>query len=267
MEYKLWESSYPPLFDPEYGQEIPTLRSFAPEGRAKKKRTCIIIIPGGSYWNHSPAESKPVAEELIKYGYHAFVLRYRVKPYKYPAMLYDVQRAVRWIRYHAEQFDIDPNKIVVLGFSAGGHLATMAVEHFDDKGYEPKDSVDLISCRPDAGALCYPVVLMEKNFHPRSRLNLIGNNPTDDLVKEVSGEYNVKDNTPPVFMWHTAGDRLVPIENSLYLAEALHKKNIPVELHIFPNGGHGLALAKQNKSASVWVSLLHTWLEQLFEEE
>lgn len=260
MEYKIWENS-PPLFDPEYGQEIPSLLSFSPKTVGKKKLTCIIVIPGGSYWNHSDAEGKPVAEELIKYGYHVFVLKYRVKPYKYPAMLYDIQRAVRWIRYNADNFNIDPKKIVALGFSAGGHLVTMSIEHFE-KSYEPSDRIDLLSCRPDAGVLCYPVVMMKENFHPRSRLNLLGTDPTDAMINEISGELNVNEDTPPTFIWHTAGDTLVPIENSLRLTEAMHEKNIPVELHIFPTGGHGLALATKNKSASVWISLLNTWLEQ-----
>ena len=262
QEYKLWENGAP-LFDPEIGQPEPTLTSYLLEGAQSdgSRRGCVIVCPGGAYWGRADHEGRPIAEMLNEAGISAFVLNYRVQPYRYPVERYDVNRAVRYVRYYADKFEIDPEKIGVLGFSAGGHLAVMSVEQYD-YGMENGDEIDKISSRPDSGILCYPVVTLEKSFtHEGTRDALLGTPNDPELAKKLSGEVSVRDDMPPIFMWHTAADGGVPVLNSLKLSEELYEHKIPFALHVFPFGQHGLGLAPGNPHVAQWAPLLVNWLK------
>lgn len=256
---KLWDNGTP-YYDPALGQEETTLTPYlVKDGR--KDKGLVIVCPGGGYAGRADHEGEPVAKMLNAAGISAVVLNYRVAPYRHPAPLTDANRAVRFVRYHAAAWEIDPKKIGILGFSAGGHLAVSACEHFD-AGLVDGDEIDKESSRPDAGIFCYPVVTFHKPFaHIGSRNNLLGDEENKELDDLLTGEDNVPDDCPPCFLWHTAEDNGVPVENSLMLSAALSKKKIPFELHIFPKGWHGLGLAENNESVRQWAPLLVKWLK------
>lgn len=258
MEYKLWENNVPE-FDASIDQPEPSLTPFLVSNDKNEKRGCIIVAPGGGYSCRSDQEGAPIAEMINEAGINAFVLNYRVAPYRYPVQLYDINRAVRYVRYHADKFGIDGNKIGIMGFSAGGHLCTMGIEHFD-YGRDDGDEIDRVSSRPDVGVLCYPVVSFLSYMNEGSRTNLFGTDFNPELTHKLSGEINVRDDTPPVFMWHTSYDTYVPVENSLNLALALRRKKIPFELHSFAQGEHGLGLSESIPSTAQWCTLLKKWL-------
>ena len=261
MDYLLWENGAPD-FDPSIDQPEPTLTSYFANVENGEKRGCVIVVPGGGYVCRAEHEGEPVARMLGEVGIHAFVLNYRVHPYKYPVMQNDILRAIRWVRYHAVKFGIDENKIGILGFSAGGHLCTLGIEQFD-YGKEDGDEIDRVSSRPDAGVLCYPVVSFVKYVNDGSRDALIGREYDRELARKLSGEVSVRDDMPPVFMWHTSYDNYVPVENSLYMALALQEKRIPFALHVFPDGDHGLGLSESIESTAQWAPLLQRWLLDL----
>jgi acetyl esterase/lipase len=150
-----------------------------------------------------------------------------------------------------------------MGFSAGGHLASTVGTHFDDGRADAEDPVDRMSCRPDAMILCYPVITFGEYRHHGSMINLIGENPSDELIKLLSNELHVTPDTPPTFLWHTADDQAVPVQNSLLFAEALRRCGVPFELHIYPHGRHGLGLALGEPSVSSWTELCARWLKNL----
>ena len=254
----LWEKGKVPYFKPEYGQEETTLTPYLLNDG--KKSGCVIVCPGGAYRIRADHEGGPVAEEINKYGVNAFVLNYRLFPYKYPAITEDVLRAVRYVRYHADEFNIDPNKIAVLGFSAGGHLANSSMCVFD-YGREDGDEIDKVSSRPDGVILCYGVISLKKYTHGGSKDVLIGGlENEEELANKMSGELAVKDDTPPCFIWHTQDDQAVPVWNSLDLYSSLTKQGIPAALHVFPHGQHGLGLAEGHNDVSKWSELLGLWL-------
>lgn len=255
MDYKLWENGAP-FFNPEFNQPEPTLTPYLCEG--DETRGCVIVAPGGGYTFRAPHEGEPISRMINEIGVHSFVLNYRYAPYHHPVELEDITRAVRWVRFHASELHIDPEKIGVLGFSAGGHLCVTAIEHFD-YGKEG-DEIDAVSSRPNAGILCYPVVSLRKYTHGGSRDNLLGQNADPALIDSLSGELSVRDDTPPVFIWHTFEDGAVHIRNSLDLCAALKEKNIPTEMHIFPYGNHGLGLAQSMPNVAQWSKLLQNWL-------
>lgn len=238
MKIKLWEKTTAPYYDEKKGPE-PYMVPYI----IKDSSACVVIAPGGAYiGKSSELEGTLIAEMLNKNGISAFVLDYRVKPYCYPTMLEDVKRAIRKARFLSGEYGYDENKIAVLGFSAGGHLASMALTHFD-LGKTDGDDIDRISSRPDLGILCYPVISLGKYTHPETKSCLLGDKINDEaLAFELSGENSVKKDTPPCFIWHTAEDGAVAVENSILFANALRAKNIPFELHIFPYGPHGLGL-------------------------
>lgn len=260
--YKLWENGTP-LYNEEYGQPEPTLTPYMAGTAGGTKAGCVIVCPGGGYGGRAAHEGEPIAQMYNAAGINAFVLNYRVKPYRHPAMLWDIQRAVRFVRYNAWKWNINPEKIAVLGFSAGGHLACTGVTLFD-YGREDGDEIDRVSCRPDAGILCYPVVSFTEPWtHRGSMLNLLGPDAPEELMIQMSGEKAVRDDMPPVFFWHTGQDNGVPPENSIAMALAMQKKNLPYELHIFPNGRHGLGLAPSIPETAQWAPLSCTWLKSL----
>ncbi|MCI9449613.1 MAG: alpha/beta hydrolase [Clostridiales bacterium] len=272
---KLWKDGETPYFEPSYGQPETDMTPFiAPvqknEDGSIKKTGCVIVCAGGSYEMRADHEGGDVAEMYANAGISSFVLNYRVKPYHHPAITEDISRAVRWVRCHADEYNIDPEKIAVCGFSAGGHLATYAATHFD-YGKTEGDEVDRVSSRPNAAVLCYPVVsLLPPNTHLLSRHNLLGDRPDENmLAHDFSGEFSITRETPPMFMWHNADDRATNPENSLNLAAALSAGNISFELHIFPSGGHGVGLAngvgitENIPGACQWSNLAVDWLRRM----
>jgi acetyl esterase/lipase len=235
----------------------------APSG--KTNGTAVIICPGGGYGALAVShEGSQVAEWLNGLGVTAFVLKYRLPD---PSImvntsvgpLQDAQEAIRIVRRHAKEWNINPNKIGVLGFSAGGHLAATLSTHFNEKVYE---TVDETSARPDFSILIYPVVSMDASItHMGSRENLLGKNPSDDLVRHFSNELQVNKETPPAFIVHSLDDPAVPVVNSVNYAFACKKFGVPCELHIFESGGHGYGMRKTNGTESTWPEVCTRWLQ------
>lgn len=256
----LWEKDIPE-YDPKISVEIPQLVPFILSDGGK--HGAVIICPGGGYNHRAYHEGQPVAEWLNRIGISAFVLQYRVAPYRYPVPMLDVQRAVRYVRFHAPDWNIDPKKVAVLGFSAGGHLAATAGIHYDFGNPEAVDPVDRMSSRPDAMVLCYPVITFGEFAHPGSKECLVGPEPNPELIKWLSLERNVTLETPPTFLWHTANDGSVPVANTLLMAMALSQSKVPFEVHIFPEGRHGLGLGNSQPEISVWIELCEKWLKGL----
>src|SRR5579883_784173 len=241
--------------------DIPTITVYLPRIVAPNT-PAVIVCPGGGYvslaMNH---EGRQVASYLNSLGIVAFVLRYRLGPkYHHPIELGDAQRAIRTVRSHAAEWRIDPARIGILGFSAGGHLAMTAGTHFDSGNSGAADPIDRAGSRPDFVVLGYPVISMtEKWTHPGSKNSLLGSNPDPELAKSLSGENAVTKETPPTFIFQTNADTTVPAENSVYYYLALRKAGIPAEMHIFEEGPHGVGLANEDPALSEWSKLLANW--------
>ncbi|MCD7903982.1 MAG: alpha/beta hydrolase [Clostridiales bacterium] len=217
----------------------------------------LIIIPGGGYNHLSNHEGENVAEYFGKPGINCFVLKY---DFMFPQSLYDVKKAVRLVRFKAEEYNTDPERIALMGFSAGAHLAGLCAEHFDAFETEPKEPLDTLSARPDLCCFCYPVVTLSKPYgHMGSRITLNGR---DDLAETLSLESSVRADMPPAFIWHTFEDKSVPFENSVELAKAMAAAGAECELHIFPKGKHGLDLAQNIPGAENWPALFADFLKR-----
>lgn len=223
---------------------------------------CVIVCPGGGYARRADHEGEPVARWLNSIGVASFVLHYRVAPYRHPAPLEDCRRAIRWVRSHAEEYGIDPDKIGILGFSAGGHAAAMAGVHHEPGNPESPDPIDRVSSRPDALVLCYPVISFVEAMHVGSMHNLLGNEPSMELREELSGELAANAETPPTFLWHTADDGAVPVENALSFAAALSRHKVPFDLHVYESGRHGIGLAETHPEAHMWTAECGNWLRK-----
>lgn len=235
-----------------------------PISGGQKVNTGVVIFPGGGYQHLSiDHEGVQIAAWLNSYGITAFLVRYRLGPkYHYPVELEDGQRAIRWARSHAAEYHVDPHKIGVWGFSAGGHLAAMTGTHFDAGKQGGQDPIEQQSSRPDFLILAYPVITFaEPYLHRGSRDNLLGPNPDSALVKLTSNELQVTRETPPTFLFHTSDDRVVPVQNSLLFYQALRGAGVDVEMHIFEHGNHGVGLARNMPTLSVWPTLLAAWLQ------
>lgn len=229
-----------------------------------RPRGAVVVCPGGGYAHLAPHEGEPIAKWLNSLGISAVVAHYRRAPNRHPVPLQDAQRAIRHVRFHAAEWNVRPDRIGILGFSAGGHLAATAGTHFDAGNPDAADPIDRVSCRPDAMVLCYPVITFEApHRHVGSMNNLLGENPPDDLRLSLSNELQVTSRTPPAFLWHTADDAGVPVENSLLFAQAMRKNNAPFSLHVFPSGRHGLGLAHGIPLVSEWTTLCAQWLLSL----
>lgn len=226
-------------------------------------RACVIVCPGGGYGGRAPHEGEPIARWLNSVGVSAFVLDYRVSPYRHPIPLGDAQRAIRTVRAKAAEWRIDPKRVGILGFSAGGHLAGSAATLFDDGQADAADLIDRQSSRPDAAILCYAVLTFGDFRHDGSMRNLLGAEPDPALREKLSLEKSVTDRTPPTFLWHTSDDGAVPVENALLFAAALRKHKVLFALHVFPHGGHGMGLATGDKTVSQWTALCAEWLQGL----
>jgi acetyl esterase/lipase len=225
--------------------------------------TAVIVCPGGAYQRLSiDKEGEQVAAWLNSVGVTAFVLKYRLGPrYHHPIELGDAQRAIRTVRFKAAEYRLDPARIGILGFSAGGHLASTAGTHFDAGKPDAADPIDRLSSRPDFLVLCYAVIsLHDPLAHVGSRVNLLGNSPDPALVDNLSNESQVTAQTPPTFLFHTANDRTVPVENSVNFFLALRKAGVPAEMHIYENGPHGMGLAPTDATLSSWTARLEAWL-------
>jgi acetyl esterase/lipase len=233
-------------------------------GWSQKVPTGVVVIPGGGYVNLAMAhEGYQIAAWLNSYGISAFVLRYRLGPkYHHPVELGDAQRAVRYVRGHAAEFGIDPHRIGIWGFSAGGHLASSAGTHFDNGNTSSADPIEHQSCRPDFMILAYPVVTFQEPYlHRGSRDALLGPNPDLALVNLLSNERQVTKQTPPTFLFHTSDDAVVAVQNSLLFYEALRTAGVSAELHIYEHGEHGVGLARNNPELATWPDLLAHWLK------
>jgi acetyl esterase/lipase len=260
----LWSGKTPDALG-EAPKDIPTLTPYLPE-KPGAARAAIVVCPGGGYGMLADHEGSHYAKFFNEQGIAAFVLKYRLgsSGYRHPVMLNDAARAMRLVRSRAEGWKIDPNKVAIIGSSAGGHLASTILTHFDSAKPDAADPVDRLSSRPDLGILCYAVITMGEFTHKGSKKNLLGDNPSDELVKLLSSELQVKANTPPCFIWHTWEDKVVPIENSMQFASALQEKKIPFDLHIYQKGSHGIGLgAKQNQPENrhPWSRDLVFWLK------
>ncbi|HUI64067.1 MAG TPA: alpha/beta hydrolase [Bacteroidota bacterium] len=227
----------------------------------------VVICPGGGYWILAyDLEGTDIASYLNSIGVAAAVLKYRLptscnctEPEKVPLM--DALRAIRLVRHHATEWNIDAKKIGVMGFSAGGHLASTAATHFDYGNASSSDPVERESSRPDFMVLVYPVIsFVDSSAHPGSREALLGKNPDKALVAYYSSELQVRDDTPPAFLVHAGDDTGVPVRNTLLFFEALRKKGIPAELHVLSEGGHGFGLALGNPHVGSWTQDLRLWL-------
>ena len=230
----------------------------------KATGTAVVVCPGGGYGALAVGhEGKEPAEWLNRHGIAAFVLRYRLGPrYRHPAPLQDAQRAVRIVRGRAGEWRVDPKRIGIWGFSAGGHLASTAATHFDEGKPDADDPVERVGCCPDFAILCYPVITLQPPYaHLGSRRNLLGDKPDEKLLESLCNEKQVTARTPPTFLFHTSADRAVPAENSVRFYEALRKAKVPAELHIYEQGEHGVGLAVGKGAASAWPDQLAAWLK------
>lgn len=223
--------------------DIPTLTVYLPDPN-KATGSAMLVCPGGGYAILSNHEGQGYAQWLNQRGISCFVLKYRLgtHDYHHPCMFQDVTRAMRMIRASAAEWHIDPNRIGVIGSSAGGHLAATLLTHFDNGNPQAVDIIERQSSRPTIGILCYPVITMRENTHKGSRHYLIGDNPSPDLVDLLSNELHVTKDTPPCFIWHTWEDEAVKVGNSLDFALALQKAGVPYDLHIYQKGEHGIGL-------------------------
>jgi acetyl esterase/lipase len=239
----------------------PALTPFLmPAGRGTG--AAVIVCPGGGYQNLSmEKEGTDIARFLNSIGVSAFVLRYRLGPrYHHPIELGDAQRAIRTVRTRAAEYRLMPDRIGIMGFSAGGHLAATAGTHFDSGNASASDAIDRAGSRPDFLILCYPVMSFQNYVHQGSKRNLLGENPDPKLVENLSNETQVTAQTPPTFLFHTNQDTGVPPENSVLFYMALRKAGVPAELHIYERGPHGVGLAPTDQALSTWPSRLADWL-------
>lgn len=257
----LWGNGVPGALGSE-DIDKPSITYFPPWGD-NPSRAGVIVAPGGSYaFLASNHEGRQVANWFNSLGLPAFVLTYRLGPrYHHPIELADAQRAIRLVRAHANEFNIAPDRIGMMGFSAGGHLTSTAETHFDSGDPGAPDPIDRVSSRPDFAILAYPVVTMLRPYaHETSVQNLLGDNPDSKLRESLSNELHVTSQTPPTFLFATSNDDVVPVENSIQFYSALHKAGVPAELHIFENGAHGVGLDLSDPAIGEWPRLLEEWL-------
>ncbi len=247
---------------------------------AIQERPMVLLCPGGGYGYTSDREAEPIALQFLSMGYHAAVLRYSCAPARYPTALLELARSVLLIREHAVQWHVDTDRLVIQGCSAGGHLAACYAMFWNRQWLREKAGVadrdpDHRLLRPNGLLLCYPVITSGEFAHRGSFENLTGDLPDRErLLQELSLEYQVNADVPPVFIWHTFEDQAVPVENALLMVSALRRAGISTEFHMYPQGGHGLALATALTQTSDgrcvqpqcagWIELAHTWLEGIF---
>lgn len=242
--------------------DIPGVWIYRPE--AQSRPAAVVICPGGGYRVHAvDHEGHQIARWFNRQGITAVVLRYRLGPkYNHPAPLQDAQRAIRYVRRHADQWGLAKDRVGIMGFSAGGHLASTAATHFDAGRPDSDDLIERESSRPDFAILGYPVVSLTADFaHRGSARNLLGADPDPKLLKHLSNETQVTPETPPTFLFHTSEDRGVPPDNSIVFYQACRKAGVPAELHIYSQGPHGVGLANGHPAVGKWQNRLLDWLQ------
>ncbi len=246
-------------------KDIPTL-TFYKADESKATGAAVMICPGGGYANLAmDHEGKQIAEWYQSLGIHAFILKYRLgewdgSGYQHPTMINDAKRGFRIVRANAEKWNINPNEIGVMGFSAGGHLASTLGTHFDDGNPKAEDFIEQVSCLPNFMVLGYPVISFMEYAHSGSRRFLLGPTPSMRDVKDLSNHKQVSVLTPPTFLFHTNEDKGVVPENSVLFYLALRKHNVPAELHIYERGKHGVGFAQDDPVLSSWSDRLKDWL-------
>ena len=247
----------------------PSLETFVHTG--DKVRGAVVVVPGGGYEFTSEREGEPIASQFYAAGYHAFVLWYSVSPHRHPQPIRDLSRAMVLIREQAAQWHVDPDKIAVIGFSAGGHLAASLGVHWNKPWLSGDASLPEGMNQPNALILSYPVISSGTSAHRGSFLSLLGERASAEANRMMSLEKQVGAQVPPVFLWHTVADSLVPVENSLLFAGALREAGVSFELHLFPDGGHGLSLATAETGGEAsgidphvagWMRLCLEWLAE-----
>ncbi len=247
-------------------EDIPTLTPFLPDP-ATATGAALVICPGGGYSDLAmDHEGTAYALWLNRIGVAGFVLQYRLGShgYRHPVMLEDAARAVRLVRWRAADWKVDPQRVGIMGSSAGGHLASTLLTHFDTGNPNAADPVERQSSRPALGILCYAVITMGPNTHQGSRRNLLGDAPSPELIKSLSNELQVTPQTPPCFLWATGEDPVVKVENTLDFAAALRRNSVPFDLHIYQHGGHGLGLGDDTppfRAVLPWAADLIFWLK------
>jgi len=260
----LWPAGAPGALGTN-ANDIPTLTPYLVEG-TNATGAAMVICPGGGYAHLAPHEGNDYALWLNQHGVTCFVLKYRLgsSGYHHPAMLNDAARAVRWVRAHAGEYKIDTKRVGLMGSSAGGHLTATLLTHFDAGDANANDVVERQSSRPDLGILCYAVISMGDFTHQGSKNNLLGKNPSPELVQLLSNELQVTTNTPPCFLWTTFEDKTVPMENTMLFAEALRKNHVPFALHVYEKGGHGMGLKDKPPFAHPhpWAGDCLFWLKE-----
>ncbi|MBN1457528.1 MAG: alpha/beta hydrolase [Sedimentisphaerales bacterium] len=261
----LWQGGAPKALGTE-DKDIPLLYLY-PADKDNNTGAAVVVCPGGGYGHLAmDHEGHDVARWLNSIGVSAFVLKYRLgsNGYKHPVPMLDAKRAVRSVRYSADKWNIDPARIGIMGFSAGGHLASTVGTHFDYGDKDAADPIDKISSRPDFMILMYPVItLMDYSTHKGSRSNLLGENPDTELIKKLSNHLQVTDKTPPTILIHADDDKVVFPDNSVNFYLALRKAKVPAELHIYKKGGHGFGIGRDVGPASAWPSQCQQWLKQM----
>lgn len=261
----LWPEGAPGALG-DSAADKPSLTPYLPDEDAATG-AAIVVLPGGGYGHLASHEGEGYARFLNENGVAAFVLKYRLGTdgYRHPAMLRDAARAVRHVRANASEWGIDPDRIGIMGSSAGGHLASTLMTRFDTGRPGHADPVERESSRPDLGVLCYPVITMGEGTHRGSRENLLGPDPAPELIARLSSERQVTAETPPGFIWHTAEDPAVPVSNSLAFAAALDEHGVPFDLHVYEKGAHGIGLGASSTHPSrhhPWADALLYWLQE-----
>lgn len=270
FEIKLWDEGNAPYstLDGE-ASNVPegflalgdnVMRGYLASG--DKPLPAVVVFPGGGYWGRARHEADPIAQYFLSQGMNAFVVEYRVKPHRHPAPLADAQRAIKLIRKNAKAWNVDTDRIVAVGFSAGGHLAA-SCGVLDDvtREREGADEIDEMCARPNGMILCYPVIHMFDDFgHPGSARNLCGNDVSDEMREYLSLENRVSADTPPAFIWHTSDDATVNVKNSLVFGERLRDNGVPFEMHVYPRGKHGLGIGLNNAELPYLTELAAEWI-------
>ena len=256
--YRLWEGDVPGALGTQE-KDIPTITVY-PAKKGTQPRPAMVILPGGGYRFLAQHEGPAYAEFFSENGYTCFEVKYRlgIDGYHYPAMLWDAARAVRWVRAHAGQYEVDPEKIAMIGSSAGGHLLSSLATHFDPGDPNAADPIDRYSSRPTVGVLCYSVVSMVDVPHSPSKPLILGVYPTPEQLHDISPVEHVTEKTPPCFMMHTVEDEKVDVGQSLMFADALHRNGVPFEIHIYEKGKHGIALGNGHP----WTVECLRWLNE-----
>ncbi len=263
---RLWDDGVPTGLDTG-PKDIPTLTAYPADG-TNRTDCAVIVCPGGGYGHLAFAkEGTEIAEWFNSIGVSAFVLTYRLPAdgYRHPVPLMDAQQAIRLVRFRADEWNVDPAKVGIIGFSAGGHLASSAGTHFDQPvPTADSNELDDVSCRPDFQVLIYPVISMQDGItHQGSKKYLLGDRPDSALVDRMSNDEQVTSQTPPAFLVHASDDKAVGVENSLRFYEACRAQNVPVEMHVYLKGGHGFGMRPAAGPAAQWPELCCQWLEQV----